>query len=155
MWLGLSAKKNRAGNPLTRTLRPTAYCALKSRVVAHGMRFDKHILIYASDAAVRRTKQLVLEQDAYNVIAVGTVREVEYVTARSVFDLLVLGRSVSAGDKVAAAKAFKTRAPEVPILEVCDHSPCVDRPDYILRSSDPEDLSEMVDSILHGKSAGN
>jgi DNA-binding NtrC family response regulator len=154
MRLGLSAKKNRAGNPRTSTLRPTPILRLKSRVVANGMPFDKQILIYASDAAVRRTKQLVLEQDAYNVIAVGTVREVEYVTARSVFDLMILGRSVTAGDKIAAAKAFKSRAPEVPILEICNMSPCVDQPDYILRSSNPEDLSEMVDSILRGKSAG-
>jgi DNA-binding NtrC family response regulator len=115
------------------------------------MAFDKHILIYASDPAVRRTKQLVLEQDAYNVIAVGTVREVEYVTARSMFDLMILGRSVSDADKIAAAKAFKSRVPEVPILEICNVSPCVDNPDYILRSSSPEDLTKMVYSILRGK----
>ena len=115
------------------------------------MPFDKHILVYASDPAVRRTKQLVLEQLSYNVIAVGTVREVEYVAARSLFDLMILGRSVSDADKIAAAKSLKSRAPNVPILEICNQSPCVDNPDYVLRSNNPEDLTEMVESILYGK----
>jgi DNA-binding response OmpR family regulator len=113
------------------------------------MPFEKHILVYAEDAAVRRTKELILENAGFNVIAVGTFREVEYVASRSIFDLVILGRTVAAENKRLAAQTVKRKQPNTSILEICDFKQCVDNPDYVLHNSNPEELMEMVKSILH------
>jgi DNA-binding response OmpR family regulator len=112
------------------------------------MPFAKHILVYAEDPAVRRTKQLVLESAGFSVIAVGSMREVEYVASRTVFDLVILGRTVAAPLKVLAAQTVKQKLPKAPILEICDFKACVDNPDYVLHNSNPEELMEMVNSIF-------
>lgn len=112
------------------------------------MPFDKHILVYAEDPAVRRTKQMVLESAGFNVIAVGSMREVEYVASRTIFDLVILGRTVAAPRKIQAAQTVKQKLPNAPILEICDFKPCVDNPDYILDNANPEELTEMVKSIF-------
>ena len=112
------------------------------------MPFDKQILVLAEDPTVRHTKQLVLEHLGFSVVAVATVREVEYVVARSKFDLVILGRAVTDAHKKAAAEGVRTRHPYLPILEICNVSPCITNPDYILRSPNPEDLAEMVKAIL-------
>jgi DNA-binding NtrC family response regulator len=113
------------------------------------MAVRKHILVIAEDSAVRQTKQLILENMGHSVLAVKSVRELEYATSRSVFDLAILGRTVSVPHKQAAAKTFKARLPNVPILEICDISPCVDRPDYVLRSANPEELTSIVSAIFN------
>jgi DNA-binding response OmpR family regulator len=115
------------------------------------MQFNKHILVYAENPAVRRTKQLVLESAGYSVIAVGTMREVEYVASRTIFDLVVLGRTVHAENKRFAAQVIKQKLPTSPILEICDLKHCVDNPDYVLQTSNPEDLMAMVNSIFGAK----
>lgn len=108
----------------------------------------KHILVLAEDAAVRQTKKLVLEQLGFVVMAVATVREVDHVAGITKFDLAILGRTVSDPHKREAAKALRTRQPETPILEICNFSPCLQNAEYVLRSSNPEDLAAMVRSIL-------
>jgi DNA-binding response OmpR family regulator len=110
---------------------------------------SKHILVYAENPAVRRTKQLVLESAGYNVIAVGTTREVEYVASRTIFDLVVLGRTVDADNKRFAAQVIRQKLPSSPILEICDLKQCVDNPDYVLHTANPEDLMAMVETIFH------
>jgi DNA-binding response OmpR family regulator len=112
---------------------------------------SKQILVYAEDPAVRRTKQLVLESAGFNVIAVGSMREVEYVASRTIFDLIILGRTVRADNKRLAAQTIKLKLPDSPILEICDLKPCVDNPDYVLHTSSPEELVEMVRSLLGGQ----
>jgi len=112
---------------------------------------SKHILVYAEDPAVRRTKQLVLESAGFSVMAVGSMREVEYVASRSGFDLVILGRTVAAPLKVMAAQTVKLKLPHTPILELCDLKQCVDNPDYVLHTSNPEDLMAMVKGIFHIK----
>lgn len=109
---------------------------------------SKHILVYAEDPAVRRTKQLILEGAGFSVIAVGTTREVEYVASRTIFDLVILGRTVGAENKKFAAQTVKQKLPRSPILEICDIRQCVDNPDYVLHNSNPEELMEMVESIF-------
>jgi DNA-binding response OmpR family regulator len=109
---------------------------------------SKHILVYAENPAVRRTKQLVLESAGYNVIAVGSLREVEYVASRTIFDLVILGRTVEAELKKLAAQIVKQKLPRSPILEICDLKHCVDNPDYVLNTSNPEELTAMVNSIF-------
>jgi DNA-binding NtrC family response regulator len=112
------------------------------------MPFEKHILVYAEDPAVRRTKQMMLEGAGFNVIAVGSMREVEYVASRTIFDLVILGRTVAAPRKILAAQTVKQKLPKAPILEICDYKACVDNPDYVLHNANPEDLMEMVNSIF-------
>jgi DNA-binding NtrC family response regulator len=109
---------------------------------------SKHILVYAEHPAIRRTKQLMLEGAGFNVIAVGSIREVEYVTSRSMFDLVILGRTVPPANKSVALQIVKAKIPAARILEICEFEPCVENPDYILKSSDPEELMEMVKSIF-------
>jgi DNA-binding response OmpR family regulator len=111
---------------------------------------SKHILVYAENPAVRRTKQLVLESAGYSVIAVGSMREVEYVASRTIFDLVILGRTIEAESKKFAAQVIKQKLPSAPILEICDLKQCVDNPDYVLHTSNPEDLMAMVNSIFQG-----
>jgi DNA-binding NtrC family response regulator len=112
------------------------------------MPFEKQILVYAEDPAVRRTKQLMLEGAGFNVIAVGSMREVEYVASRTIFDLVILGRTVAAPLKVLATQTVKQKLPKASILEICDYKACVDNPDYVLHNSNPEDLMEMVKAIF-------
>jgi DNA-binding NtrC family response regulator len=115
----------------------------------------KHILVLAEDAAVRQTKKLVLEHLGFTVAAVSTVREVEHVTGITTFDLAILGRTVTDPHKCDAAKAIRTRQPNTPLLEICNVSPCVPNADYVLRSPNPEDLAEMVRTILLEKRAAS
>ena len=106
------------------------------------------ILVLAEDPSVRRTKQLVLQELGFDVIAVGSLREVDYVASRSVFDLAILGRTVAADTKRQAAMTIRTKLPNTPLLEICDMKACVDDPDYVLRGHDPEELAQMVSEIL-------
>lgn len=108
----------------------------------------KHIVVFAEDPAVLRTKQLVLQEIGYSVLGVRTVRELDFALSRGVFDLAILGRTVAPEHKLAGAKCIKSKVPNLPILEICDHSPCVDKPDYVLHTSDPNELTEAVKSIL-------
>ena len=112
------------------------------------MQSSKQILVYAEDPNVRRTKQLILEAAGFNVIAVGTTRQVEYVASRTIFDLVILGRTVAAENKKFAAQTVKHKLPKSPILEICDLKQCVDNPDYVLHTANPEELIDMVSSIL-------
>ena len=112
------------------------------------MQSSKQILVYAENANVRRTKQLILEAAGFSVIAVGTTREVGYVASRTIFDLVILGRTVTAENKKYAAQTVKQKLPKSPILEICDLKQCVDNPDYVLHTANPEELIDMVKSIL-------
>jgi DNA-binding response OmpR family regulator len=109
----------------------------------------KHILIVVEDPIVRHTKKMVLEHIGFAVIAVATLREVEYVTGKTGFDLVVVGRSVSEESKRAIADTVRRNLPNTPILEACNVSPVISGADHVLRSSNPEDLAEMVKAILH------
>ncbi len=112
------------------------------------MALGKQILVVAEDPAVRHTKQLVLQELGFGVVAVGSLREVEYVASRSVFDLAILGRSVSPTNKTLAAQTLRTKAPNTPILELCDLSPVVPKPDYVLHNSSPEELAAIMREII-------
>jgi DNA-binding NtrC family response regulator len=113
--------------------------------------FAKHILVLAEDAAVRQTKKLVLEHLGFTVAAFATVREVDYAAGITKFDLAILGRTVTDAHKQEAATALRNRHPDTPILEICNVSPCIVNPDFVLRSPNPEDLAEMVRVILIDK----
>jgi DNA-binding response OmpR family regulator len=112
------------------------------------MALGKQILVVAEDPLVRHTKQLVLQELGFGVVAVGSLREVEYVASRSVFDLAILGRSVSAPNKILAAQMLRTKAPNTPILELCDISPTVPKPDHVLHTSSPEELAALMREIF-------
>jgi DNA-binding response OmpR family regulator len=112
------------------------------------MPFDKQLLVIATDPTVRRTKQLLLEELGFSVIAVGTLRELEYVASRSLFDLAILGRSVGDAVKRQAAQIIRLKLPATPILEICNQSHCVDDPDYVLHGFNPEDLADIVRTIF-------
>jgi DNA-binding NtrC family response regulator len=114
---------------------------------------EKQILVFAEDPIVRHTKQLVLEHLGFSVISVATLRELDYVLAKSLFDLAIIGRTVTDPHKLLAATSIRTKFPNLPILEICNISPCISNPDYVLRSPNPEDLAEMVQSILLRKTA--
>lgn len=90
----------------------------------------------------------MLEHVGFSVVAVGSLREFEYVLSRSAFDLAILGRTVSEPHKKLATAALRLKQPELAILEICDVSPCIPNPDHVLRSPDPEELAEMVKAIL-------
>jgi len=110
----------------------------------------KQILVFAEDPNVRHTKQLILEAIGFSVVAVGSVREIEYVSNKAVFDLAILGRTVSDPHKHQAASILRVKQKDVPILEICNVSPCIANPDYVLHSPNPEDLAELVRVILTG-----
>jgi len=112
------------------------------------MPFNKQVLVLAEDPMVRHTKQLLLQELGFSVIAVGSLREVEFVASRSLFDLAILGRTVRDPIKKQAAGIIRLKLPKTPILEICDLSHCVDDPDYVLHGHDPEDLAQLVKNIF-------
>ena len=120
------------------------------------MPFDKHILVYAEDASVRRTQELMLEAAGFIVISVGTLREVEYVASRSVFDLVIIGRAIPPPNKMQVAQIVRAKIPNALVLEICDIETCVDNPDYFLVSPTPGELEQKVIDIFRakGKKAG-
>jgi hypothetical protein len=105
------------------------------------MSTGQQILVFAEDPLVRHTKQLVLQELGFSVISVGTLREVDYVASRTVFDLAILGRSVQPEVKTRAATVVRTKAPATASLEICDHAPTIRKPDYVLRGPSPEELA--------------
>jgi DNA-binding NtrC family response regulator len=109
---------------------------------------SKHILVFAADSSVRRTKKLLLEALGFNVIAVGSLREIEFVTSRSGFDLLILSRTLSAEHKQQASVIFRQKIIGAPILEICEYKACVDDPTYVLVGSSPEDVAEKMREIF-------
>jgi len=48
-----------------------------------------------------------------------------------------------------AAQVIRQKLPSSPILEICDLKQCVDNPDYVLHTANPEDLMAMVETIFH------
>lgn len=112
---------------------------------------NKFVLCIVEDPVVRKTKQMVLEHVGANVTAIGTVRELQFLTARSVFDLVIVGRSVGEEAKRKVADAVRRNMPKTPILEICDVSPVITGADHVLHSHDPEDLAEMVKAILQSR----
>lgn len=112
------------------------------------MPFDKQILCIAEDPAVRQTKQLLLEQIGFSVVAVGTLREVEYVTHRSRFDLVIVGRSFNEALKRSIADTVRRNIPDTPILELCTVSPVISGAEHVLCSPTPEEMADEVRNIL-------
>lgn len=117
------------------------------------MPFDKQILCIAEDPAVRQTKHMVLEQIGFSVVSVGSLREVEYVSHRSKFDLAIIGRSFAEPVKRSIADSVRRNLPDTPILEMCNVSPVISGADHVLHSHNPEDLAEKVKLILRVQSA--
>jgi DNA-binding NtrC family response regulator len=115
------------------------------------MPFDKQILCVAENDAVRQTKKMVLESAGFGVVGIGSVREAEYVLSRSRFDLVILGRSVKEVNKRAIADLVRLKAPQTPILEMCNVSPDVPGADHVMRSHDPNELAEYAVEILNVK----
>lgn len=109
------------------------------------------ILSVASTAILKTTRQLLLEQQGYQVYSVQTLAEVEAMApVAEKMDLALIGHGFRGPEKRRIARAVNHHIPGLPILEMCFHSPEIPGADFLLTDS-PSELIKAIKMILEGR----
>jgi DNA-binding response OmpR family regulator len=108
---------------------------------------SKRILSVSYDDVLLATREMLLEQQGYEVTsALGFTDAVEQ-CQESHFDLFILGHSIPEKDKLHLTKTFRQSCP-APILSLErigeNHIPC----DFHASADDPERFVKVVQDIL-------
>src|SRR4051794_17603309 len=90
----------------------------------------------------------MLEEAGFNITSAAGLRDAEYVCKRATFDLIIIGQNYPGDEKRRIAAAIRTLLPAIPILELCRISPEIPSAEYVLYQPAPEDIVQLVKSIL-------
>ena len=74
-------------------------------------------------------------------------RQVELLCRKAHIDALVIVDLHSAEEKLDIARACRRIYPSVPIVEMCEETPCIPNAEHLARSSSPEDLVRFLEGI--------
>jgi DNA-binding response OmpR family regulator len=108
------------------------------------------ILSISPSEILRTTRQLVLEQEGYQVRSLAEAPERNTIAKEEKFDLAVIGHGFRGQDKRRIAKVINQHFPGLPILELCFHSPEIPGVDFILSDS-PHEVLGAIKEILAGR----
>ena len=111
---------------------------------------SKRLLSIAADAALRTSRQLILEQAGFEVTSAADKEEALAACLNGSFSLLVIGQTEIEGDSERLAKLLRKKCPGVPILELHSHgTPHLPKADFSVETLDgPEALVLTVQRIL-------
>jgi DNA-binding response OmpR family regulator len=107
------------------------------------------ILSVASSEVLKTTRQLLLEQAGYSVCSALSLADVEALAEKEKVDLALIGHGFPGPEKRKIARAVNQHYPELPILEMCFHSPEIPGADFVLSDS-PKELIQAIKKILAG-----
>jgi len=108
------------------------------------------ILSVASNEPLKTTRQLLLEQQGYEVYSVLALAEVEAIQPEDKMDLALIGHGFRGPEKRKIARAVNQHFPGLPILEMCFHSPEIPGADFLLTDS-PSELIKAIKLMLEGR----
>jgi hypothetical protein len=112
--------------------------------------FMATILSVASNEVLQTTRQLLLEQQGFNVCSALTLAEVESLGKIEKVDLALIGHGFRGVEKRKIAQTVNQYYPGLPILEMCFHSPEIPGADFILSDS-PQELISAIGLVLAGR----
>jgi DNA-binding NtrC family response regulator len=110
------------------------------------------ILSASYDEALRRTRQLLLKAQGYEVISTDRLESTLEQCKLGGFDLFVLGHSIPEEDKQKMVEAFRQHC-SAPIISLLRHPAegIVDTADYHIEP-DPEPLLKVIADLVRKKS---
>ena len=108
------------------------------------------ILSVASNEVLKTTRQLLLEHQGFTVCSALTLAEVETLGKSEKVDLALIGHGFRGVEKRKIAHAINHYFPDLPILEMCFHSPEIPGVDFILSDS-PSELIAAIGLVLAGR----
>jgi DNA-binding response OmpR family regulator len=108
------------------------------------------ILSISPSEVLRTTRQLILEQEGYQVLSLADPSEGHAFSTDDKFDLAIVGHNFRGQDKRKIAQLINKQFPGLPILELCLHSPEIPGADFILSDS-PDEILIAVREILAGR----
>ena len=112
--------------------------------------FMATILSVASNEVLKTTRQLLLEQEGFNVCSALSLADVENLGNTDKIDLALIGHGFRGVEKRKIAHAVNHFYPGLPILEMCFHSPEIPGADFILSDS-PQELIAAIGLVLAGR----
>ena len=113
-------------------------------------KFMATILSVASNEVLKTTRQLLLEQQGFNVCSALSLADVESLGNNGKVDLALIGHGFRGVEKRKIAHAVNHFYPGLPILEMCFHSPEIPGADFILSDS-PQELISAIGLVLAGR----
>jgi hypothetical protein len=108
------------------------------------------ILSVASNEVLKTTRQLLLEQQGFNVCSALSLADVESLGNGDKIDLALIGHGFRGVEKRKIAHAVNHFYPGLPILEMCFNSPEIPGADFILSDS-PQELIAAINLVLAGR----
>ena len=108
------------------------------------------ILSVASNEVLKTTRQLLLEQQGFNVCSALSLADVESLGNGDKIDLAFIGHGFRGVEKRKIAHAVNHFYPGLPILEMCFNSPEIPGADFILSDS-PQELIAAINLVLAGR----
>ena len=108
----------------------------------------KHVLSVSYDLTLLSTRHLLLEQDGYRVTSTDSFKNAFKQCSHNCFDLLIVGHSIPDGDKKDLIKTFRCycSAPVLSLRRVGEET--VPDADYHAFPDKPEELMQLVKTIL-------
>lgn len=108
------------------------------------------IMSVASTEVLSTTRRLLLEQQGHSVCSALSLADVEALAKTEKVDLALIGHGFRGPEKREIARAVHQYYPDLPILEMCHHSPEIHDADFVF-SDAPADLIRAVTDILEGR----
>ena len=98
---------------------------------------------------LRTTRQLILEQEGYQVLSLADLSQGHTFSKDDKFDLAIVGHNLRGQNKRKIAEVINKQFPGLPILELCFHSPEIPGADFIFSDS-PDEILGAIREILAG-----
>lgn len=113
----------------------------------------KTVLLLPSDDAFLSHATLILEQNAFYVIAARDLKELHSACENLLFQVAVLGPALGSRMKRALTMLIQEKCPDVPIIEMFSESPAVRGVIHFAGETGPE-LTNAVKKAIRGRPRG-
>lgn len=111
-----------------------------------------HVLCTGADAALMKTRQLLLERAGHSVVLAMGERELATACQNNQFDVAIIGQSLSSRVKIRVAELVRTHCPSVKLLELYpanSERAILDADSWLRVPSDrPDELPQIVNELV-------
>lgn len=108
------------------------------------------ILSLSSSEILRTTRQLLLQNEGFNVATAADLSIIQSLNGTGKPDVALIGHDFSGLEKRKMALTINKHWPGLPILEMCFHSPEIPGADFILTDA-PDQLIAAVREVVAGR----
>jgi hypothetical protein len=112
------------------------------------------ILCVSYDESLLRTRDMILRKAGYDVTAALGFVEAQRLCAEQKFDVVVIGHTIPANDKLALIQCAQQGAGAAALCLRKPNDPVLREPDYSTDRTDPDGLVEAVKTTLAQRAEG-